>query len=335
MSPVDEVDPRRTAWTAAELMATDFPEPRWAVPGLLAEGLNLLAGAPKLGKSWMALNLSVAIASGGHALGRIPVDTGDVLYLALEDNPRRLQRRLTAVLGDDPAPARLTLAVECEPVPAGGRERIAGWLDTHPDARLVVVDVFTKVRGQTSERANRYEADYLAMSHLKSLADEYEVALLVVHHTRKMASEDFLDAVSGTQGIAGAADAVLVLTRSRGAAGGVLKVTGRDVEEAEHALDFDAHRGTWKLLDGPASDYTLSTERRAIVAAVRDTPGITPKAIADAAGVKYDVVRQLVRKMVDDGQLDTDGGGHYLPVNDPPLLLVHSIHSVHSEEGEQ
>lgn len=328
--------PPRTSWTAAELLNVEFPPVRWAVPNLLAEGLNLLAGAPKLGKSWLALNLAVSVASGSAALGKVDVDEGDVLCLALEDPGRRLQSRLRMVLGDRPGPDRLTLATTCDPMPEGG-DQIRRWLDAHPDARLVIVDVFGKVRGRPDARQDRYTADYSSVSELKKIADDAGVCMLVVHHTRKMASEDFLDAVSGTQGLAGAADAVLVLTRSRGAAGAVLKVTGRDVEEAEHALDFDATTGRWRLLDGPASDYGMSAERRAILDALRDEPGLGPTAIADKSGVRLGSVKHLVRKMVDDGQLDTDGAGHYLPVH-----FIHPVHSsprspsgVNGERGEQ
>lgn len=97
---------RKTRWTDAELMAVDFPEPRWAVPGLLCEGLNLLAGAPKLGKSWLSLGLGAAIANGEPALDTIEVERGPVLYCALEDTGRRLQRRRRQMLsaGSRPAP---------------------------------------------------------------------------------------------------------------------------------------------------------------------------------------------------------------------------------------
>src|SRR4051794_35919991 len=96
----DQTTQPRTAWTASELMAMNFPEPRWAIPGLVAEGVTLLAGAPKVGKSWLALNTSPAVAAGGKALGKVDVESGDVLYLALEDNPRRLRSRLEKVLAD-------------------------------------------------------------------------------------------------------------------------------------------------------------------------------------------------------------------------------------------
>lgn len=325
----------RSAWTADELLEVEFPEPRWAVPGLLAEGLNLLVGAPKLGKSWLALNIGVAVASGGVALGKVPVVEGDVLYLALEDTGRRLQSRLRSVLAGAGAPKRLFLATECAVLPDGGADRITHWLDDHTDARLVIVDVFTKVRGTAVKDASRYDADYVAMAQIKSIADRYGVAFCVVHHTRKAASEDFLDTVSGTNGLAGAADAILVLTRSRGSSDATVKITGRDVEEADHPLAFDSKIGTWTLLDGPASDYEVSDERRRIIAAVRETPGLSPKAIADASGVKHDVVKHLVRTMVDAGQLETDGAGHYSePPHSPFTPFTPSLDGEHSEQSE-
>ncbi|MDC7338944.1 AAA family ATPase [Streptomyces lydicus] len=111
----------RTAWTADQLMAAEFPEPKWAVPGILAEGVNLLAGPPKVGKSWLSLGLALAVAAGGYAFDSVPVDGGPVLYLALEDTPRRLQTRMGKMLGGQPAPGGLTLVTECPPFP--GRQR--------------------------------------------------------------------------------------------------------------------------------------------------------------------------------------------------------------------
>jgi RecA-family ATPase len=251
---------RRTSWTAAELMAIEFPEPRWAVPGILAEGLNLLCGPPKLGKSWFALNVAVAVSMGTKAFGRVHVDQGDVLYLALEDPGRRLQSRLRMVLGLEPAPERLTLETACPAIADGGAELIDKWLGEHPDARLVIVDVFTRIRGKVNDRSGRYEADYEAMAAIKTIADEWGIAILVVHHTRKQHAADFLDTVSGTHGLAGAADAVLVLERSRGSAEAKLQITGRDVEETEYALNFAGDVGTWQFLEGPRA--TTSSARR-------------------------------------------------------------------------
>lgn len=302
-----------TSWTADELMAITFPEPTWAVPGLISEGVNLLAGPPKVGKSWMSLNLGVSIASGNAALGSIPVEAGPVLYLALEDTPRRLQSRMRKVLAGRKAPRDLTLDTFCPPLPSGGVEYIAGWLDEHTGARLVVIDVFTKVRGRPPAGAGAYEADYAAIGYIKQLADSYGVPVLLVHHVRKAASDDFLAEVSGTNGLAGAADAVLVLKRGRAQADAVLHVTGRDVEEAERAMSFDADTGTWRLLDGDAEDYQMQDTRALIVRFVREFPGAKPKDIAEALELNSNTVRKTCLRMAEDGQLRGEPGGTYYP----------------------
>jgi hypothetical protein len=322
---VDAVtDPRKTFWTAADLLATDFPEPRWAVPGLLAEGVNLLAGAPKIGKSWAALNIAVAVASGGKAFGRIDVDPGDALYLALEDPPRRLAERLRKVLGQDETPASLNFVTASPPITEGGLDHLGAWLTAHPDARLVIIDVFARIRGRGDATASAYDVDYTAMAALKTLADRHSIACLVVHHTRKAAADDFLNEVSGTNGLAGAADAVLVLRRMRGSADAELHITGRDVDEAAYALSFDASLGAWQMLDGAASDYALGDTRQAILRHLRMVESATPKQIAAALSLNYETVKKTCKRMADDGQLDTSGQGHYFT----PLSPVPSVPAV-------
>lgn len=291
-----------------------FPEPTWAVPGIIAEGVNLLAGPPKVGKSWLSLNLGVAIAAGDPALDSIEVEPGPVLYLALEDTPRRLQSRMRKVLAGRRAPHGLTLDTHCPALPAGGVDYIAGWLDEHTGARLVVIDVFTKVRGHAPGGVSAYEADYAAIGHIKRLADAYGVPVLLVHHVRKAASEDFLTEVSGTNGLAGAADAVLVLKRGRAEADGVLHVTGRDVTENDYAMTFDADAGAWRLLDGPAGDHLMNDTRAMIARFVREHPdGRKPKEIAEALQLNPNTVRQTCARMAADRQLHVGTGGTYYP----------------------
>src|SRR5262249_10499119 len=136
---------RKTYWTAADLLTTDFPPIRWAVENVIVEGLNLFAGPPKVGKSWAALGVAVAVASGGIAFSSIRVDEGAVLYLALEATPRRLAERLRKVVGVESPPQRLSFVTDLPPLADGGIEQIGGWLAVHPDARLVVIDVFARV----------------------------------------------------------------------------------------------------------------------------------------------------------------------------------------------
>jgi hypothetical protein len=284
------------------------------VPGILAEGVSVLAGPPKVGKSWLSLGLGLSVAAGGKAFDSVSVQGGPVLYLALEDTPRRLQTRMGKLLGGQPAPAGLTLVTECPPFPQGGTEAIAQWLERNPDARMVVIDVFAKMRGQAPAGVSAYDADYVAVGYAKRLADHYGVAVVLVHHVRKAGSEDFLTEVSGTNGIAGAADATLVLKRARGQADGILHVTGRDVDEAEYALSFQPASGAWHLLDGPVTDHTVSDTRATILRYVRAHPGAKPKDMAgELPQVDIDTIRRTCNRMAADGQLTKDPGGRYYP----------------------
>ena len=312
LSPAPKQPARiRTSWTAADIMAMEFAPPKWAVPGVLSEGCNLLCGPPKVGKSWMSLGLGVDVAIGGKAFGAIDVDPGPVLYLALEDTARRLQNRLRKVLAGRAAPVGLTLATECPPLPQGGDQAIAAWLDRNRDARMVIIDVFAKLRGNSAPGASAYDADYAAVGRAKRVADDYGVAFVLVHHVRKAGSDDFLTEVSGTNGLAGAADATLVLKRARNQGDGVLHVTGRDVDEAEYALNFDADKGAWQMLDGPAGDHQIGETRAAILRWLRTSPGSTPKAVAEGAALPYDLIKKTCQRMLADGQLAADTGGRY------------------------
>jgi hypothetical protein len=314
----DGAAPLPTARTAADLLARDFPAPRYAVEGLLAEGVSVLAGRPKLGKSWLALALSVAVAAGGRALGSIPVERGPVLYLALEDGERRLQTRLRLVLRGEPAPPGWHYQTAWPTVDDGGVPALAAWLAAHPDCRLVVIDTLKRIRPRERVGASLYGQDYDALAPLADLAREHRVCILVVHHTRKAAADDMLDMVSGSTGLTAAADAVLVLQRARGQADATLAVTGRDIEERELALQRDSLTMGWTLM-GDAADYRLSNERRAILDVLRAAGRmLTPREAADALGKgdQYGAVKKLMWTMAMDGTLRSDGGRYGLPDRD-------------------
>jgi hypothetical protein len=228
-----------------------------------------------------------------------------------------LQTRIGKILGGQPAPAALTLATACPPLPQGGDEAIAGWLDRNRDARLVIIDVFAKMRGTSPPGMSAYDADYAAIGRIKKVADNYSVAVVCVHHVRKAASEDFLSEVSGTNGLAGAADATLVLKRPRGEAEGVLHVTGRDVDEAEYALDFNADAGIWHLLDGPADEHALRNTRATILRWLRANGPAAPKAIAEGTGIGAANVKKTCQRMLTAAQLTCDAAGRYASAGTP------------------
>ncbi len=245
------------------LDAQDFPPLRYAVPGLLPEGSTLLVGPPKIGKSWAVLDLLLAVAAGGRAFGAIPTgDARPVLYLALEDGDRRLQDRCRKLLLGDAIPRNFHYLTR---IPQGHvLDVVAEWTDRNPDAAAVVLDTLGKVMPPALMGESAYQRDYRIGGRLKLLSDERAgLALLTNHHDRKASSDDFVDSVSGTHGLAGSADTILVLTRNRQETEGVLKITGRDVPEGEYALTL-VDGVAWKVFGG---NLDAAAHRAATVAA--------------------------------------------------------------------
>ncbi len=300
-----------TGYSASELVKMDFPEPVWAVRGIIPEGLTLLCGKPKIGKSWLSLNLALSIAKGEKALGEIDVKQESVLYISLEDTHKRLKYRLKSILRDAEAPDNLYLYTQWPKVGTGGIEKLKEFKSKHPEVTLIIIDTLQKIRESQTNSKLSYANDYNAIEKLKNFADEYGTALLVVHHLRKSGSEDPLDQVSGTTGLTGAADAILILNRGRNQADAVLTITGRDVEENELALSFDKDMTTWTLL-GSAQKYTMSKERIEIVEVLEDSGDtLTSKEIADLLGKNENAIRKLLKKLADDGTIIRSERGKY------------------------
>lgn len=274
------------------------------------------------------MNIALAVASGRNILGEQVTVPGDVLLLALEDNERRLQARLNLMLAGEIAPSRLHLATVCPALDQGGLAAIRDWCRRLDNPRLIIVDVFARVRPRAQSGARLYEADYDSALPLKSLADELELGIIACTHTRKEpAAVDPFDSISATTGLAGAADSILILDRN--STGPTLYGRGRDMEEVEVALAFDRGTGTWRLI-GEAGEVNRSNERNAIIAVLTaaDQP-LGPKQIAERSGLAHASVKHLVRRLVLAGDLTKSARGTYSAVSNP-VHPVHPVHSVHS-----
>ena len=296
--------------SAAALMAKHFEPVNYVVPGLIAEGAFIFGGKPKIGKSWMAYQIAIALASGRALFGTIPVALGDVLYLALEDNERRLKSRLLT-MGIRQPPERLTLATEWPDLDNGCIDELEAWADAVARPTLVIIDVLKMVRGQSRQGEQLYESDYRAVTGLGRFARERGLAVVLVHHVRKMESDDPLESLSGTNGLTGAADGVIVLKRDIGTGNCNLYVRGRDIEESETAVRFQADIGTWERL-GAADEVGRTNERQAILDVVNasDKP-LSAREISDLLGKSYDAVRKTMTRMAHAGELSKEGRGMY------------------------
>jgi hypothetical protein len=238
------------------LLKKEFRQMEEVIPGLLPEGMTLLVALPKIGKSWLAMSLSIAVAAGGVALGKVQCDDAkEVLYLALEDSERRLQKRLQRLLspfGAGPGgggSGRLHMATEWRNVAAGGIDDLEAWIQQHPETKLIIVDTLQKIRPPANAGSNRwYENDYDAVQPLKAFTDRHPgLALLVVHHSKKSQGDDSINDASGSTGLTGGCDNVYVMRRERGSKSATLIITGRDIEEKTLALLFDPVLCMWSL----------------------------------------------------------------------------------------
>lgn len=331
-------------WSSARSLLDKKLHPlKWIVPGILPEGLTLFGGRPKQGKSWGLLGISIAVANGGRAFGKISVEPGWVLYLALEDGERRLQDRMRSILKGSPEPEYLDWANEWPSLAPPGMiaspenpdciSQLQWWLDEHQDARLVVLDTFQKLKRSTKNggNGNSYEQDYEVMSPLQRLAVERRIALVLCTHTRKpgagpgKANTDFLDEIQGSTGITGSADTIMGLQKTREEQQVCLSVRGRDVDEQDYLIEWDRDTCDWVLL-GQAQQYRATAMRQAILQCLAaSTTPLHYREVAARIGKsstkEIEVVKMTLWRMSGQQQVVTTGEGRYIAVKRDNRLL--------------
>ena len=297
----------------AMTVKTDFPPPIWAIPELVPEGLTILAGSKARGKSFLCLDFAIARAGGTPALGNIPCEPAPTLYLALEDTEARIKERGLAILQGRPAPENLEIATEWKTADQGGLDDIATWCKARQGAGFVIIDILARIRdAPTGREKGVYQTEYDMIAAIKTVSLAHRVPILVTHHSNKGDAADPVMRVSGTQGLTGAADTVIVLQREANDPHGTLSIRGRDVPEAEIAIEFDKDTGCAIRL-GNADDFRKSEERRQIIRLITESDdGLTPNEIAQALGKKSVSIRTLLFKMKADGQIRPTVSGRYI-----------------------
>jgi RecA-family ATPase len=284
---------RSTTWrdgliTAKDLQTKTFAPVRIIVPDLIPEGVTIVAGKPKIGKSFLALDVCAAVAGGRFVLGETKPVQGDALYLALEDNQRRLKKRTDKIIqGVANWPERLELHTEWRRVDQGGLDDVKEWCEAHPTRRLIWIDTFVKIRPLAGKNEQAYAFDYRAIEGLQKLAGEYQVGIVLNHHLRKASSEDdAFDDVSGTLGLTGAADTIIIMKRLSGMV--KVFVRGRDIEEAEFAAEFNKQTCRWRLVGWRIKGNLLNHNITTITTALRG-PTTTP-----TCPIAYDAPRASI-----------------------------------------
>ena len=228
-----------------ELYDHVFPGKPPVVEGLLYPGVYLFVGAPKVGKSFLMAQLAYHVSMGIPLWG-YEVCRGTVLYLALEDDYPRLQERLYRMFGADSA-GGLFLSISAHTLGGGLEKQLEGFVQEHPDTRLIIIDTLQKIR-ETGDERYSYASDYEVITKLKRFADASGVCLLLVHHTRKQQADDRFDKISGTNGLMGAADGAILLQKERRTdSAATLDISGRDLQDQRLYLKKDEERLVWEL----------------------------------------------------------------------------------------
>ncbi len=288
---------------ASALQRMKLDPTKWLVREILPQGAAVLAAGSKVGKSWMALDLAVSVASGRQFLGYETVQSG-VLYLALEDSFNRLQDRLSKMLEGSPAPEGLELMTAFANLDDGFEDMLRGYIrGGRENVKLVIVDTLQRVRGAGSRGESLYAQDYRELSLLKALADELEICLLFVHHNRKMPDDsDPFNLISGSTGIMGVSDTIWVITKeNRKSEKATLHVTGRDVLQESILLGFDKNTFRWQALGDRESLELQERESRWR----RNILGAAVKQVVTACGGHWSGTATLL--MMDMRRLELEG----------------------------
>lgn len=233
------------------LMNTPLEETRMIVEGLIPQGLHILGGAPKFGKSWLVLWMCVQIAM-GESIWDYKTEKGTTLYLCLEDSFCRIQNRLFDIT--DNAPGNVHFATMADTIGGGLVKQIEMFMSDHPETNFIAIDTLQRVRNPSGD-INAYANDYKDINVLKGIADKHKIAILLVHHLRKQGDDDPMNMISGTTGLTGAVDSIYVLKKdSRKSNKAKLIATGRDIEYRELTLEFDKQSHIWNFISDDSEE---------------------------------------------------------------------------------
>lgn len=241
-----EIDPSyMKTVTMQELYQDIYSKKPPVIEGLLYQGTYLFVGSPKIGKSFFMAQLAYHVST-GTPLWDYPVKKGTVLYLALEDDYRRLQERMYRMFGTD-STENLYFSVSSKPLGNGLTDQLSGFIREHPDTTLVIIDTLQKIREVDSDSYS-YAKDYEIINQLKQFSDSWGICLLLVHHTRKQKSSDNFDMISGTNGLLGCADGAFMLYKeNRTSNKATLEISGRDQQDQKIHLIRDEEKLCWNF----------------------------------------------------------------------------------------
>lgn len=247
---------------ASDLLTTKFDPPEWLIPDVLPQGLAILCASSKVGKSWMAMQMCLAVSRGKEFLDFVTNQAG-CLYLALEDGVYRLQDRLKKLLCKEKSPDNFYLSVKADVLDGGLIKQLDEEFEEHPDIKLIIIDTLQKVRGSVKRNEIAYATDYRELGTLKEYADKRKVCIFLIHHLRKMADEnDVFNMISGSNGIMGVCDTIYIIyKKKRQDENATMFMTGRDIKQQDIVVHFNETKYRWEMV-GSAEDEERKRKKR-------------------------------------------------------------------------
>ncbi|GHU83080.1 hypothetical protein FACS189468_7920 [Spirochaetia bacterium] len=289
----------------ADLLKVQFPPDTWIVDRLITTGLTVVTGASKIGKSWLCLQLTTALDQGGYFLGTLSVSKCDCLYCALEDTPKRIQKRLakqgvTVFNGSRLETVRRNIL------------DLRAFLKSNPQYRVIIIDTLQKFLG--IKDMNDYSQTVDGLSSLKAVADDLNRAVIVIHHNRKGADldGDHMESALGSTGINATADATLTMTRKRGTSEAILKATGRDIEDTSFTLSWETDICSWSITGQGALKPTLTEAQQQIVDLLEsEERNWTNAEIIEATGKNKTAIANILKRLKDQGVIENPYHGQW------------------------
>ena len=294
--------------TVEDFLMSDIPPLGYALGDLIPKGLTVLAGRPKAGKTGLAISMAFCIVASTKYLGMFEGSGENVFSIILEDGDPRVQIRLLPTVAEFGLTNRIKLATSWG---GDGKQNIAklnAWLEDNPETKVVFIDTYAKFTGATKKS---YNSEYAAVAGLKEIADKHDAAIIVLHHTIKSKTADWLMSLYGSSGLTGAADTILFFDRERGAEKAILHATGRDIPDTEIALRLDSATNTWEPDENREID-NLNPERKLLFNIIRNAQApIKLEELARITGKKTPAISNLLKKLLTCGFIEKTEHGHY------------------------
>ena len=297
----------------SDLQHKEFPEPKWIIPGFLAEGSTILGAKPKIGKSTFAANIALSVSTGGKALGQFDVEKGSAFYISLDDtSERRLKHRIEKMLPNlgNSWPEKFRYTTKFPRADEGGLDVLRGTVERYPDTRIIIIDTMHKfLSSRRSAAKNAYEIDTDRLTPIAEFATTAGICILLIHHTTKTKYLDPFDMLSGSIGVQGAVDDLMVMDRDQ--TGFKLSMRGRTLEDRTVVLDRDPATYTW-FYKGEASEVMATDHQQTILDTLKESEeSMSPSQIKEKTGYYAKTIKRILAKLCTAGLIEKVGYGQY------------------------